>query len=366
MQELLDKSNINYSKLTRLIHKIISKELSNLVEPCYYPEIKKYYYELLYASGLTEKDVKEYTKRFWAGRPESKWFLHMDAITMFYIWLSWVYINQNNKVVYFSLISLIGLRNYTNLINKQIKTCNLAYFKLTLEHLSKTHLFSREKTISNAILYLSKEMQKKHTKGIKAIDKDQVAKFITEYRHRISQSIKKFAELYYRIAEKGVGIKKPYEDEDGATKYADIKRTSIVVIETIKKITVYKYIDSKAINDARNITKISASLAALLAKTITNTKYSDEIKIVLDTFLKDATKVNLICGKEYIGYVRKLQAVRRSNKPNFKFYVHKLLLLLLKDMKYTKKYESLTKQTQFLVDTYLAYYVTMVMRNIIC
>jgi len=367
MEELLKKAKINDSKLNSLVVRIVSKELSNLAEPCYYPELKKYYYELLYICQLKETDIKAFVKGFWAGMPQAKWHLQTDNVAMFYLFLTWYMLKTKNKTGYFAMSAFIGIRYYTNQMHRQIKTCNPRVFKLTLERLSKTHLFSREKTVSNAIIFLSKQIQKKWADGLLAQDKDIISKrWIQEYRGRLSQSIKKFAELYYRLHESGEGIRQPYEDGDGATLYKDIERTTIVVNETIKKITVYKHVDTKAINDARNISKISAALATSLAKSLTDTKYSDEIKIVLESFLLDVKSVKELCGHEYIAYVKKLMAIRRSNKPNFKFYVHVLLLLLLKDIRHTKKYESLTKQTQFLIDTYLAYYVTMVMRNIIC
>ena len=368
MQILLDKVKINLPSLRRLAHKITSQELSKLVEACYYPELKKYYYEFLNACHISEKDTKEFTKRFWQGRPESKWMLHNDPIVMFYIFISHIFLKEKDLLAYNSMMTLIGIRNYTNLMHKQMQYCNEKFFRLALERLTKTHLFSREKTIPNAIHFLSKEMQKKYTKSITAGSKDDIAKFITEYRHRISQSVKTFAEIYYKTSKEGASIKEPYEGDEDTEQFQQLERNTVVVDRIVKKIAIYKEIDKKAMNDARSLTKISSSLATLVVNEVTNIKYSENIRLILELFLKDLKSTKSLCGPQYIQYVRSLMATRRmtDERITFKQQINELLLKILSELKYIDKYEKLTRQTQFLVNLYLAYYITMVMKNTIC
>jgi len=70
-------------KIKRLIVNIISHNLSSLSEPCFYPEVKKHLYELLRLTGLTERDIKEFTKRRWKGRKEAKFMAQSDPIAMY-------------------------------------------------------------------------------------------------------------------------------------------------------------------------------------------------------------------------------------------------------------------------------------------
>ena len=72
METLLSQSDINYTKLKKTLHRITAYELSSLSEPCYYPSLKKYYYELLHICKLKEKDVTQYVTRFYKGTPASK------------------------------------------------------------------------------------------------------------------------------------------------------------------------------------------------------------------------------------------------------------------------------------------------------
>ena len=260
MEILLEKSNINLTKLKKLLHKITAKELSSLSEPCYYPSLKKYYYELLYVCKLKEKDITEYVKRFYHGKPAAKWKLHKDPISNFYIFLMYT-LNKSRQVsAYKSMLILYAIRNYTNLIHKQMKFCIPDVFKYTLENLAKTHLFTREKTIPGALFFIANEMDKRFGSKIKMGDVDGIAAFITECRTRISQSIKSFAEIYYKAAEDGSAIKNPIEGDE-EVRYQQLEKSSRVINDVVKSITVYKIVDSKAINDARSLTKVRASLA---------------------------------------------------------------------------------------------------------
>ena len=65
MDILLKESKVNKPKLKRLITQLTAGELSKLSEPCYYPPLKGPYFQLLSATGLTDKQVKEFIKRFY-------------------------------------------------------------------------------------------------------------------------------------------------------------------------------------------------------------------------------------------------------------------------------------------------------------
>ena len=288
MEELYQKAKIDFRKIKQIIFKVSSEELSSLVEPCHYPEVKKHYYELLYACDLTDSDLKAFTKDFWHGRPESQWLLQSDPLAMFYIFIMFVCMKEKDIPSYTSTMIFYLIRTYTNLMFKQIKYCNTSVFKLALERISKSHLFAREKSIPGALYHLSKEMQKRYTSGIESVDKDQISKFITETRHRISQSVKTFAQVYYKLGEENLSIKDPYVGgEENEQQYQQQEPQTRLADGIVKDITVYKHIDEKAVNDAKKISKINITLAKLLATELTDLKYADNIKNILLLFLRD-------------------------------------------------------------------------------
>jgi len=371
MEQLLQKSKIKDSQLKTLITRIVAKNLSALAEPCFYPELKKHYYEMLKLTGLTEKDVKEFKKRRWAGKKEAKFATNMDDIANFLIFLIQYFLKKRDKQAYTYLMTLYVIRHYANLMHKHFKYCNEDAFKYALETLTKTHLFAREKTISNALYYMAQEMMRRWTSALQKNDLDAIGMFMRESRHRVSQSIKSFAQTYYKISEEGIGIRTgedPSEDsEDSYQQQTGGEKSTKLVDSIVQKITVYRYSDRKSQEEARKISKINASLATQILSKLNNTKHSDSIRLILKLYVKDLQDANQICGKQYEKYVRDLMSLKRTKlKIYFKQQVNILLMKLLKEIGYSKKYSKLTSQTQFLINLFLAYYLTMLVRNTVC
>ena len=371
MERLLEKSKISYSTLKRYVAKITATELSRLSEPCYYPSFKKHIFELLKICGLSEKDIKDFTKEFWEDTFITKWKtagLERDHISNFLIFIMYALIKKGDKNTYTNLMVFFNIRYYTNLMHRMIKHCNIDVFKFTLESLVKNHLFAVHKTIGNAIFYLSKEMIKKHTVPISNPNPENISKFIRESRHRLFQSIRSFAETYYRVHKSGAAFKTPFEDEEGVSlEYQESAKTAKIINDVVNKICVHKTIDKKALMDAKTITKISTSFATMITKDLSNTKNTEEIKLILELFLKNLKSVDSIYGKKYLEYVKKLMSIKRTRmRVYFKKQIEDLLVNILKDIKQYKKYEKQSSQTKHLNKLFLAYYITMVLRNIIC
>lgn len=371
MKILLNKSKINHSTLKKFITKVVSEELSNLTEPCYVPKLKKYYFNLLNMTGLNEKDVKEFVKRFYYGTIYSEFQLQKDPITNLIIFIMYYFLNIDDIVGYNITMLYFTIRYYTNIVSKQFRFCNPDAFRYALENIAKTHLFSREKTISNALFFMSKEITKRYISGIKDGDPEIISKMITEIRTRISQSIKSFAELYYKAQETSTAIRNPYESEDEETgnKYQEQAQDRYQkIIDTItKKICIYKYIDKKAILDAKGITKINLSLATLLSNSLTNIRYVENIRVTLKLFLKNIKEVKTLCGKEYFIYIRELMSIKRTTSViYFKQQINELVEKLIDDINYREKYDKLSNQSKFMINLYISLYLTMILKNTMC
>lgn len=373
MKELLQKSKINDSQLKSFIVKTVAKNLTSLSEPCYFPELKKNLYEFLKISGLEEKDIREFARRKWKGRKESKFNVVMDPAANFYIFLLQHFLKKNDLVAYKHMMVMYLIRQYANLMYKHFKFCNPDVFQYALETLTKTHLFARERTISNAIYYMAQEMIRRWTPSIKKDDLEKIGKFMQESRHRISQSVKSFAQTYYSASEKGLGIKTDelptdsVEDDENSYQEKSVEKGNRIIEDVVSKITVYRYKDIKAQEIARSYSKINASIATQVVSSLNNTKYSDILRTILKKYIEELSNMNQLCGKSYNDHVRKLMSLKRTKqKIYFKQQINVLLMLLLKDFKYLDKYNTQTSQTQFLMNIFLAYYLTMILRNSLC
>jgi hypothetical protein len=75
----------------------------------------------------------------------------------------------------------------------------------------------------------------------------------------------------------------------------------------------------------------------------------------------------MICGKEYYTFLRQLMSIKRTtSKIFFKQQVGILVDDLVKDLDYRKQYSKLTNQTKFLLNLFIAYYITLLVRKTIC
>lgn len=370
MEILHQAVNPDKNKLKRFITTSAARELSALSEPCYYPKTKRFYFELLNILKIKDKDVKDFVKRNYQGTKAEKWNLWRDPATNLLVFIMHYFLTERDQAAYSATMVYYMIIQYSRLMNKQIKYCDADTFKYTLDTLTRTHLFFREKTIPNSLYYLSRQMEKGFTNDIKDWNVDQIIAFIGVARHRISQSVKSFAENYYRNKQAGVSIKTQgdeADDEANSYQYQVLQRGQKVVDEVTKKITSYKVIDRKAFDEAKQISKIKTSIATIVADGVTNEKHFNNVKIALQLFIKEAKTVSMICGDDFYVYVKRLMAVKRTvAQLYFKSQVNILLIEVLKDAKFLQTYEKYTPQTQFIINSFLAFYITIMLRRTIC
>ena len=371
MENLLKDANIQDAKLKMFINRTIGTEISRLVEPCYYPQFHKYQYDLYKYTGLSERDMKAYTKQYWKNTKWSPFVLHNDHYTMLIIFIMQYFLNKKDMQTYQLGMIFYMLRLYSNLIHKQIKYCNKDNFKYVLDNINKTHLFYREKTIPNAIMFLGKEMQSRYTKMLLKNDVDSVGAFIQEARTRLSQSLKSFATLYYKARDEGLAYKNPYEDidDDGNVKSSSDKSQKIdqLIDELAKRVTIYKYTDKHAINDAKSFSKIKRKYSYILSKQINNIKYTDDIKMFYRQLFKTIKKPSEICDKNFRNKIKELMSIKRhGNELNFKQHTITLTLKLVEDAGFFEDYNATSSKSKFTVIMFVALYISLLLQSMTC
>lgn len=369
MKDLLQQSNVDSSKLKSFIVKIVAQEIMNLSEPCYYPSLKRYSYEFFHLTGLKEDQIKIYFKEFYKNTEAAEAELKKDIMSNLLIFIMYYFLQNKDLPAFQNTLIYYMIRQYTNLMNKQISYCKPDVFKYTLDNLNKTHLFAREGTISSAIVHLSNEMTRRYMQNIKAGDPFSISKFIFESRTRLSQSIKSFAELYYKFSKEGVSFSSTEKmgSDDQEYTLQIMEKGKRIASDVTNHICTYKNINMIAINDAKKITRINENLANQIAKQLVNMKYSDDIKLIIELFLKDLTSVEQICGPGFLIYVKNLMSIKRTTKIiYFKQEVIDLTEKIIDDIEYRVKYDSLTKQTKFLIACFVAYYLAIVTRHLVC
>jgi hypothetical protein len=376
MQIILQKAIFDDEKLRSYITRLTVTELNNLATPCHYPDWKKHFYELIHLTGLDEKDIKDFAKRFYSSTKSSVTMakynkvsqLQIDPGSNLLVILMYHFIQKRDQTTYQSLLIYHLIRQYGNFIRIALKFCKPEVFSYTLNHLNPTHLFSREKTIPNALIHLATEIRKRYTGYITELNAEKISNMLYESRGRIAQSIKSFAEAYYKYDEKGFGITSGKETEDGEEILpAELEKSSRIAELVANKICVYKEVDHKALEQARSLTKVNVAFTAIITNELQKPELVNDIKFIIELFFKDVRDIKDICGKNFISYVRKLMSIKRTSKEvYFKNEINKLLLKIIKHTKIESRYKSLTNQTQFQFNSFLAFYLTMYTRNLIC
>jgi len=372
MDELLNKAKINDAWFKRELPRIVAYNFSKINEPCFYPEVKRHFYEFLRNTGLTEADIKAFTKRRWKGTKWASFQTHNEHLTNFYVFLLQYFIKKRDITTFKNLMYFYVIRQYANLMKKYFKYCLPESFKYALETLTKTHLFARERTIPNALMYIANESIRKFSKGLLNNDLENISYFMTDTRSRLNQSLKSFASTYHNAANQGLGMgtdKLPEDDDEMIQDVKTREEGEKLIDVVVKKLVAYRHFDRRAFEEAKKLSKINVALANQIVQKINNVKYSDNIRIILKLFLKDLVgrSASALCGPDYNTYVRNLMSVKRTKlKIFFKQQVNILLIEILKELRYSNKYEKMTSQTQFSVNLFLAYYLTMVLRNSVC
>lgn len=367
MDNLLEKSSIDERKLHRFIKTISTQELSNLSEPCYYPQLRKYKSELLRMIDLKEKDFKEFPKRFYKGTKWEKFQLHNDDYSNLLLFIMYYFLKNNNSNGFSSTMLLYNIRQYSNVLHRSLKYCNVEVFKYALDNLSNNHLFKRERTIGNAIYYLSKHYVKFYEKSILNKNVDNIGKFIQESRHRINQSIKSFATIYYDAHEKHEAYKKPQEF-DGEEIEVPIERGITLIDKFVKRIIVYRQLDKKTFEESLKLSTVKKDkLIEDILKELSNNKYNENLKMIYRILLNRMKDLDIICSDKFNDEVKRLMTLKRSKgKVYFKQQINVLLIELLKSTKNYSKYQKMNKRNQFFLNLFFAYYLSLSFRNYIC
>lgn len=373
MEILLERSKINEKLLQRVMLKLTSDDVNNLSQPCYIPGHKREYHIILNATGLTDKDIKDFVKRTYKGTIAQNFNIANEPGTNLLLFIMWYALKMKNETLYYATLVYHMIRQYGHVMKRHFKQfCNPEVFEYAMETLTKTHLFYREKTIANSLFHLAKEVQKKYTKDIKTFNVDGIIQFISVSRHRISQSVKSFAEHYYRAWKSGDAIKVQGDqsDDEAENNYQQQQkqeRGKQLIDSVVKKITVYKEIDNVSLKESIRITRIKPVIADLIVKDLKDIKYSDEIRLILQLFIKEINNRTMLCGSGYELYVKKLMAVKRTNsRIYFKQQISIITTKVMKSIGYLQTFESYTNQTKFMINTFVAFYLTMIIRNMAC
>lgn len=366
-------SEIDHIKLHRYILNAIGTEFAGMVENCYYPKVSKnskLYKDLLYMTKSRESLLNRYSKEKYTGNKATYRLLH-DPYTTLLILIVQDFLKNKDFSGAEATFHLFALRNYTNALYKMTtprgshqKICNVDYFQSALDRISKNHMFVKQKTIPNSIMYYSRAVMKKYMKALIEDDTDGLAAMIYELKSRIMQSMRGFFTKYYQARDEKDLIVKSKEEMDYDLTHEKKLRTFVGRIA--KDMCVYGKIDSTASSNASSLIKFNKKLSVEYSKTLSNPMFSDDINTALFLLIKDIKDTSAIKTTAFLDHVQKMMAIKVTKKTvYFKRTISEIHKKVIEQLSLEDWYTQLSIQSKSISRNFIAYYLAFYTRNYI-
>jgi len=361
-------SEIDHRALHSFIINKVSVEFANMVENCYYPKIAEIYRDLMHMTNSNEKDLVEYSQLKYPGMETYK-LLH-DPITTLLILITQEFLKHKDIAGAQSAFHLFALRTYTNSLHRMTTPkgsrqsfCNSDAFQSAFERLSKNHMFVKQKTIPNSILYYSSAMFRMYMKDLMRDNADGIHHLIYALKTRIMQSMKSFFTQYYSSIEENKMSKSEIGEREAYDPSHENKLRGFIS-KIINDICVYGKIDHEAVADASNLIKFNKKLSEEYAKKLASPAFSERLETALYLLLRDMKDTSFIKSTEFLDYVQKLMSIKVTKQEvYFKKVIASIHLEIIAKLGLDKWYNGLSIQSQAISRNFIAYYLAFVMKK---
>jgi hypothetical protein len=377
LNTLNKKVKFNPQRVYQIIARQAGRDLNNLSEPCAKVHTKVFEAQLYRELGVTQKFVRDIAKENAkeSGPKGQKSNVVRVPLTFIlsYIYYRFVKINKQKMAEDIILYTLV--KHYGSVFEKHLPVgCQENVFRYTIDNIVKVHLFYREKTIPNALLFLSKALNKRFYTRIKKGDwnAELMVDYMKEARHRVAQSTRSFMQAYYRNSELGIGTsaqKEAGEDDENRNMFQTTTSTGggAAIEKFLKSMFVYKNYDKKSIDEAKRASRVKPNLAEMIITMIHDRSSEENVKIILTSFLKNILDSKSLCGPDFFKIV-KSRMLKRDLKRDP--YVFKNLVIGFTNSMLDSSDRSIispvSSRDQKPLELFVAFYITLRFRNLFC
>jgi len=368
---ITDEWHVHKAKLRKFFHIISSQELLNLSEPCYAPKLRKYEDSLYAIVNVSKTTLQQEIKAFYKGTPAEKWLLENDTTTNLLILILHYFATNKDKIGFRAAMIFYNIRQYSNLFHRNFKFCQSDVFKYTMEHMSKSHIYSREKTIANAIYHFSSQMIHRWEKEFERLNNPMMmSKFVRECRHRHAQSLKSFTISYYDNSEKGNKIGQTKEEITNAqgetSEVGGQVRTPQKIVDLVDKIAIHKFVDIKAMENAASLNSINKTYAEKIVKEVSDIHNSDILLTIYRSYISNLQNINSLCSHKFVANLKTIIRGKNQKTKFFKEANLELLQFAVKKAKINKEYDRLTQQSKYAYLNFMIFYLCWSLKNFVC
>lgn len=373
------KIKFNPARINRLVAREVGRHINGLTEPCYEVDTKKFQHIMYRELGVPEKDWKAA-----ANASENtlgakgKGMTYRVPFTFALAYLCYRYIKANKLKMARDVALYHWIKTYGSLREKYFPNfCDNDTFRYTIINLVKVHVFHREKTIANSLMFWLDNRTIKYffpkIKMSKEWNPELMHDYMHDFRNKLNQSMRSFANAYMNNIEAGKKIssqKDPENDDERNLNQTTTAASGQAAIEKfIKSMYVYRGSDNKAVVDAKRFSRVKNNLAEMVLPMIIDKSSQENVKIILTNFMKELSSQGMdsskLCGPEMIKMVKKLMLVR-----NYKdTYAFKSLVVTFTDSMVDRldpRARRINQRDKVNLDAFVALYLTIRFRNLFC
>jgi hypothetical protein len=340
----------------RYISKVVGAEYSRLTKPCYYPKLTIYFQDIQEITGFTNEHIETFKKGILD--PYSKYVIYNDKYTVL-ILMCILYFFVVKKLDTAKLFyQFLAIKFYSSRFHIHFKFCKDDLFVMALEQLSHKHLFKVKGGVGSAIDYIYRTEYEKYqytlSKPVKNISDKELVAMVYSLRTRIAQSVRSFAEVYYKIFEKGEGIKKTKEEEEEGESGSALAADKYSMI-----ICTYGQIDKLALGQAISQSGIMKGPAVSIVTQFSTSENREKLRFII-TLITRIEKITNICtetGRNRI--IRKIISDVKFNNYSVKEEIKDLIYSL------DSGYQFRTLHVPQLV-MFFCHYLTLFLKYRIC
>lgn len=357
-------SNLDRVAITKFLSKYVASELSKITKGCYYLKISKIWRDIIYLTGVDGTVIKEFKTHVPKEMLVRKALIHDTTLLTIINMIYFLNIKENELSKLF--LYLLTLKFYGNLIHRQFtKFCDAEVWNLALDKISKKHNFQSQTGVSNAIIYLAdKEFEKFRIKYESTNDDDKIwiylNNFVYALRHRMSQSLKSFASIYYKVQQdENIKVKRsdPEDTSSGEDKNKNISQS---IDSIVTDIIAYRQIDKDLLSQSQSKSGIRKDLAGYLLNRISNGKLREELKFII-ILMNKVQPLSEICLSE-----RKRNNLIKKILFGAKIYEYEVkdqIYKFLKSIDIDSEIRSADKEQAI---TFILHYLTLYIKRRIC
>jgi len=318
-KDFLSMSNSELASLHRYLSHVNGTEISKILKPCYVPKTIIYKSELFNKMGIEKPQIKEFKDNI--DKKYRSFNILTDQYTLAII-MGMIHTHRKRRTETSKLLyQFLAIKFHSSLHHIFFpKFCSDELWKTTLNKVSSKHLYREKDGVSNAIIHVVNSLYKIYKPILdgKTIDDKKMVRMIYDLRHRLFQSMRSFATVYYD-QQKKMGSTKTSDDVE---EKPDVQ---IIADKISMSIGTFGQVDLSSLNLAISKSGIKRDIGVSIINGISDVEYKEQIKFIMILISRTGNLMNICKDSSRNALVRRIESGVKIGKYNAKAEMLKLM-----------------------------------------